>query len=198
MKDLKPLARFQISHAQNHRHLQIRCFHQAWFAAGQGARGVTIHMILNSFLFLILSLNLMGCNYLRTFPLYSEIYTEHADKVQLFDERKWLSNQFYQGSDKQLEVSELKQSVETYLKSNPNTKPKVAEAMRELVFSKGMSQAEVMVVAGKPSSRFFKDNEEIWIYKKDGLFRWYYGWGKLTFRNTLLADIETQYIKIYK
>lgn len=161
-------------------------------------REVTAHMIPRPFLFLILSLDLMGCNYLRTFPLYSEIYTEHTDKVQLFDERLWMNNQFYQGSDRQKDVSKLKQSVEAYLKSNPNTRPELAEAMRELIFSKGMSPAEVMAVAGKPSSRSLKDNEEVWIYKKDGLLSWYYRWGKLTFKNNLLVDIEAQHIEIYK
>jgi hypothetical protein len=147
----------------------------------------------------VYSLFLCGCNYLRTFPLYSKVYIEHPEKIQIFDESKWVNNPYYEGSDRHKRVSQLKTAVEFYINSHPNTKPEISNAMRNLIIVKGMNKSEALIIAGSPTKKILKNGKEIWLYKKwPDLFSWYYKWGKLKFKDDILFDIEQHCIDIYK
>lgn len=142
----------------------------------------------------MLSLSLVGCNYLREFPLYSEVYVETPDSIRLdyYDDPAWWDYPT---------LSSIRKRVEAYLAANPHVSPDVQAALRALEIRKGMDKSQVLLVVGEPTRKQgLPDGREEWLYKKDvaGTLRWYYHWGKLRFQNGILADIEVQRAKIYK
>jgi len=151
------------------------------------------------YIFLAIFLLITGCNYLRTFPLESKLYTEHLSEVQIFDESIWHDNLYYENSSKQKSILEIKRKIEIYIQENPNRNKQMIIALKNFTIRKGMNKIEILILAGNPTKKSFKDNNEVWLYKKwPDPFAWYYKWGKLTFSEGVLIDIVAQRIDIYK
>ncbi len=148
--------------------------------------------ILKVFLIIVI-IFFSGCNYLRNFPLYSELHVRQYESKQLFNEKEWIDNPYYKGSKRYLDVSKLKNRVKSYLDTYPETPSLQAEAMRELTLLKGMNEDQVIALAGKPTNiNKKKFNEEIWTYRRwrSDPFVWYYSWGHLKFKDKILTIIE--------
>ena len=145
-----------------------------------------------AFLLVLLSLlSPIGCNYLRTFPLYSELHVAHPDFIalQYLDDPRWWDY---------ATLSSIRQSVADYIISHPNLRPDISESLRHLTIRKGMDTEQVLAVLGPPKKRqTLADAMEIWTYdgRKGGVRSWYYSWGKLQFNRGILMDIEVEYIK---
>lgn len=142
----------------------------------------------------MLNLSLAGCNYLREFPLYSEVYVETPDSIRLdyYDDPAWWDYST---------LSSIRNRVDAYLKANPNVNPDMRDSLRGLRIKKGMDKAQVLLVVGEPTKKqMLQDGREEWLYKADvaGTLRWYYRWGKLQFQNGTLSNIEVQRAKISK
>lgn len=142
----------------------------------------------------MLSLSLVGCNYFREFPLYSEVHVETPGSIQLdyYDDPAWWDYPT---------LSSIRKRVDTYLKANLDVSPNVRDSLRELQIKKGMDKEQVLSVIGEPTKKqFLPDGREEWLYRADvaGTLRWYYRWGKLRFQNGILSDIEVHRAKIYK
>jgi len=142
----------------------------------------------------MLSLSLVGCNYLREFPLYSEVHVETPDSIRLdyYDNPAWWDYST---------LSSIRKGVDAYLRANPNVSPDVRDSLRELQITKGMDKEQVLSVIGEPTKKqVLPDGGEEWLYKAEvaGTLRWYYRWGKLRFQNGILSSIEVQRAKIYK
>lgn len=97
----------------------------------------------------------------------------------------------------------IRKRIEAYFGRNLDLSKNIKDIMSELGIQKGMNKKQVFLVVGEPTAKkILKDNGELWIYKGDrsskGERDWYYGWGKLRFKEEILVDIEVQYINIYK
>ena len=143
---------------------------------------------------------LCGCNYLRTFPLYSEVYVQYYNEIQLFNEKIWVNKLYYKKSDKFKRAEAIKKLVSAYKNENPNVDFVILEAMENFKLVTGMKKLEAEIIAGKPSQKYRnKLGHEVWLYKKwPDVFTWYYKWGKLEFENNMLINIEAQHIDIEK
>lgn len=136
----------------------------------------------------LLLLGLTGCNYLRTFPLYSELYIERRDSITLKD----LGDPT---------LASIRQSVEVYCTTHKDVPSDVCESLRQVTIRKGMDMEQVVAVLGLPRERErLTDATEVWTYDQsvEGTRRWYYSWGKLQFDRGILVDIEAEYINIHK
>ena len=149
------------------------------------------------FLFLLL---FGGCNYFRTFPLYSEVYTKNYEEIQIFDESKWIDNPYYKGSERYEWADEKKKAIGEYRSKNSNVDAKILKVMGAFKLVVGMSKIEAEIIAGKPTHKSKNElGQDVWIYKRSSdLSSWYYQWGKLRFENDLLIGIEAQHIDIRK
>ena len=142
----------------------------------------------------MLSLSLVGCNYLREFPLYSEVYVETPDSIRLdyYDDPAWWDYPT---------LSSIRKRVGAYLQANPNISPDMRDSLQGLQIKKGMDKEQVLSVVGEPTKKQVSpDGVEEWLYKSDvaGTLRWYYRWGKLRFQNGVLSEIEVQRMRVYK
>lgn len=151
--------------------------------------------------FIVLLLN--GCNYLREFPFYSEVYVDHPPRIQLFTQG--LINSFTTNSNTENAKSyfRIKERILDYLDKNRNLSDDIVVALKnsEIIF--GMDKEQVVLVLGLPTRKVSADKtSDLWIYEGDrsniGERVWYYKWGKLKFENNILKDIEVQHINIVK
>ena len=136
----------------------------------------------------------VGRNYLRTFPLYSEVYVEHPDSIKLkyYDSPDWWDYST---------LTSIRKQITDYLVKHPNIDTDITHSLKNLSITKGMNTRQVPLVIGEPSKKkILKDNEELWIYTgtSGGVLCWYYEWGKVRFKNRILKDIEVKYIHIHK
>jgi outer membrane protein assembly factor BamE (lipoprotein component of BamABCDE complex) len=99
-----------------------------------------------------------GCNYLRTFPLYSEVYVEYPEFIQLT---------YHELSDySSPELVEAHGRVLGYLKKNPATAWAVAAALKSLRIEKDMSKEQVMLILGSPDKKLvLNESMESWSYE---------------------------------
>ena len=139
-------------------------------------------------------LGLTGCNYLRTFPLYSELYIEHRDFIELkhIDDPRWWDYPM---------LASIRQRVEVYCTTHTDVPPDICESLRHLTIRRGMDTEQIVAVLGLPRIRQrLTDVTEVWTYDQsvEGVRRWYYSWGKLRFDRGILVDIEAEYINIHK
>ncbi|MEW6170761.1 MAG: hypothetical protein AB1472_04325 [Candidatus Omnitrophota bacterium] len=155
-----------------------------------------------------LLLFITGCNYLRTFPLYSEVRVEHPENILLFND--YFANLMEKSiKENRLDLhsvkiySKLKERILNYLSQKKDINENIILALKEFKVIRGMNTSEVALVLGKPTKKIELDNNnESWIYLGDrsGVeeWDWYYKWGKAIFQNGILTDIEIQTIDIYK
>ncbi|MBF0386192.1 MAG: hypothetical protein HQL27_10055 [Candidatus Omnitrophica bacterium] len=146
---------------------------------------------------------LSGCNYLREFPLYSEVYVEHPPKIQLFTQGLINSFTAYSDTENAKEYFRIKKRISDYLDKNKNLSGDITVALENSEVILGMDKEQVALVLGLPTRKVLHDKTiELWIYEGDrsdiGERVWYYKWGKLKFENGTLKDIEVQHINIAK
>lgn len=144
---------------------------------------------------LLILIFLSGCNYLRKFPSYSEVYVEHPDYVQLFRGIKAEQIRAISAYPK------IKQRVLYYLEKVEDIEPEIATGLNALRIQKGMRKGHVFLLTGEPTKKkILRDNKELWIYKGDrykkGECDWYYHWAKLMFEHGVLIDIQLKNINI--
>ena len=148
---------------------------------------------------------LNGCNYLRTFPLYSEVYIEHPQRIQLFTSGLINALAAYpnQNTDNAKEYFRIIKRISDYLHKNNKLNTNVVAALQNIEVILGMDEEQVALVVGWPTKKIPLDNNvDLWIYMGDRSSIseriWYYKWGKLRFENKILKDIEVQHINIAK
>jgi hypothetical protein len=109
----------------------------------------------------LMVLVLSGCNHLRTFPLYSEVYVEHPDFIKL---------SYYEPSgytDAIPETREAYERIEDYLSKNLDVPFSIRAALRAFRVEKGMNEEQVRLIIGEPRrKKILKDGSELWIYDK--------------------------------
>lgn len=143
----------------------------------------------------VLLVALSGCNYLRMFPLYSELYVASPSSIKLdyVDDPRWWDYPT---------LSMIRGRVEEYCATHPDVPVDVAESLRALVVRDGMDADQVMAVLGRPSKRRrLSSTSELWTYRNRrvaGVRRWYYSWGKLQFDDGRLVQITFEGIEIHK
>ena len=142
-----------------------------------------------------LLLILTGCNYLRTFPLYSELYVESPEFIELkyLDDPKWWDYP---------SLSAIRRRIDDYCTTYPDIPAEVAASLRRLTVRKGMNADQIAAVLGQPAKRQrLSPASELWTYDDRriwGVRRWYYSWGKLRFDDGRLARVDVEYINIHK
>ena len=136
-----------------------------------------------------------GCNYLRTFPLYSEVWIEHPEHIKLFED--YNIDYFIQSlpdSDVTKTYLSTKAQVSDYLDKHKDLSKDISTALNELKIKKGMTTGQVILVIGEPAKKkISKDGIELWVYNQSGIRQWYYKWGKLRFKDGILVKIRDSY-----
>lgn len=150
---------------------------------------------------------LSGCNYFRTFPLYSEVRIEHPESIQLFDdyiiglkEEAIKKGQIAYGTKI---YSKIKNRITDYLSEHKNISSEIMNALGHFRIIPGINTDEVLLLVGQPTRIIkSKNGGETWVYSGDRSkieeWDWYYKWGKLKFEGGILKDIEIQSIDIWK
>ena len=144
-----------------------------------------------------------GCNYLRVFPLYSEVYVDHPQRIQLFTPGLIKSFTGYPDTENAKSYFRIRERISNYLDKNKNLSSDVVVALKNSEVTLGMDKEQVALVLGLPTKkRLLDQTTDLWIYEGDrsniGERVWYYKWGKLKFENDVLKDIEVQHINILK
>ena len=149
----------------------------------------------------IFAISLGGCNYLRLYPQYSEIYIQHQEAVRIFDENSRFQKEWVLDPLKFRLMQKQKEEIENYINSSAQVPEKIKNALRSFTLMTGMNPGEVELLIGKPS--IIKDRgtvKEKWIYKEKDRplkYYWFYDWAKLHFKKGILDDIEIKHVKIY-
>lgn len=144
-----------------------------------------------------------GCNYLRTFPLYSEVYIEQPQKIQLFTPGLINAVSAYPKTENAKVYFRIKERISNYLDKNSNLDANILAALKNSEVILGMSEEQVVLVVGQPTKKIsLGGNSDLWIYKGDRSKVdervWYFKWGKLRFENNILKEIKVQHINISK
>ncbi len=119
----------------------------------------------------VLAVFLNGCNplnYIRTFPLYSEIKIEHPEFINEVGHEK-----DYRGWSPGFltpEMEPIRERVNVYLNQHPEVPSSIKSSLQELRVEKGMSQEQVLLIMGEPSGKIngvyegTNKSYETWIY----------------------------------
>jgi hypothetical protein len=79
------------------------------------------------------------------------------------------------------------EGIQQYIRSNPGVPPDVKDNLLNSTVAVGMTQAEVLLIAGKPSKIQQIGNQEVWIYSKPSKSTLK---SKLFFEKQVLVEIE--------
>jgi hypothetical protein len=139
----------------------------------------------------LLVFSLAGCNWLRFFPLYAELYVQEHESIALdfVDSPGWWDYPT---------LAATRERVEVYVARHPDVPSDVVEALRRLTFRRGMNPDQILAVIGPPSRQEqFTDGGQLWTYDDRqvwGMRRWYYSWGRVWFEQGTVARIEAKYV----
>ncbi|MBF0570396.1 MAG: hypothetical protein HQL12_00855 [Candidatus Omnitrophica bacterium] len=88
----------------------------------------------------------------------------------------------------------IKERVNNFINENQNLNLDVKNDLGKFIFAKGMNKEQVKVLIGNPNKITNKQSVEVWTYSgcNGGVLSWHYQWGKLTFKNEILKDIEVK------
>jgi len=143
--------------------------------------------ILRISLSLLLALFLVGCNHLRTFPLYSEVFIEHPEFIKI----NCYENNTYNIPKERLAWEQIK----TYLDKNTGVSFSIKSALKALRIEKGMNKEQIVLIIGEPDSKEVLNNiTEVWRYdeKKDNILRTINWVSQLKFQNNILIDYNRE------
>ncbi len=141
----------------------------------------------------VMGLLLNGCGYIDAFIACApRPYIERPNSIKLdyYDNPEWWDYK---------NLSLIRGRIRDYLDKNTNIEPDIKNSLKNLTFQRGMTKEQVLLVIGEPAKKkVLKDKNELWIYSgaKGGVLQWYYRWGKLTFSDDKLVDIEVEYVEM--
>jgi hypothetical protein len=149
--------------------------------------------------FVILA-SILGCNYLRMYPTYTDISVKHRDAVRIYDENDRFFKEWIMDPKKYKLIQEHKQRIAEYIKATPDLSEERKEAMRQSIITTGMNKEQVKVLLGEPSKIKREGKwKQIWIYQEKDMptkYYWFYEWAKIHIVSDLVTDIETKHINI--
>jgi len=104
---------------------------------------------------------LNGCNYMRTFPLYSEVSVEHPQRIELFTPG---IIEVYTGnpdSDNAKAYFRIKERIASYLNEKEDLRGDVADALKNCEVISGMDKEQVTLVLGLPTKKKRLDQTDL-------------------------------------